>query len=154
MFIAWKCCSGEWCDPLASCLCMYDEVWEQVLLFYQNISSTCILATMTDKQKKILPKINEIKWSKHWLHFLCDLFFYIKKNIYLTEQLRKNYDSAESDRKLLITEMQRLRTQYEDLIKQLEQTQVIVDQQKVSSKPTQFCIYLHRATLFKVLPPY
>ncbi|XP_078338802.1 coiled-coil domain-containing protein 150-like isoform X2 [Crassostrea virginica] len=46
------------------------------------------------------------------------------------EQLRKNYDSAESDRKLLITEMQRLRTQYEDLIKQLEQTQVIVDQQK------------------------
>lgn len=46
------------------------------------------------------------------------------------EQLRKNYESAESDRKLLITEMQRLRTQYEDLIKQLEQTQVIVDQQK------------------------
>lgn len=51
--------------------------------------------------------------------------------IIITEQLRKNYESAESDRKLLITEMQRLRTQYEDLIKQLEQTQVIVDQQKV-----------------------
>lgn len=81
-------------------------------------------------------------------------FFTLKKNIYLTEQLRKNYDSAESDRKLLITEMQRLRTQYEDLIKQLEQTQVIVDQQKVSSEPTQYCIYLHRATLFKVLPLY
>eukprot|EP00105_Crassostrea_gigas_P043617 XP_019927765.1 PREDICTED: coiled-coil domain-containing protein 150 isoform X7 [Crassostrea gigas] len=50
------------------------------------------------------------------------------------EQLRKNYESAESDRKLLITEMQRLRTQYEDLIKQLEQTQVIVDQQKAEKK--------------------
>lgn len=55
----------------------------------------------------------------------------ILKIIFITEQLRKNYESAESDRKLLITEMQRLRTQYEDLIKQLEQTQVIVDQQKV-----------------------
>lgn len=59
------------------------------------------------------------------------LYGRILKIIFITEQLRKNYESAESDRKLLITEMQRLRTQYEDLIKQLEQTQVIVDQQKV-----------------------
>ncbi|XP_056014770.1 coiled-coil domain-containing protein 150-like isoform X7 [Ostrea edulis] len=46
------------------------------------------------------------------------------------EHLKKNYESAEADRKLLLSEMQRLRSQYEDLIKQLEQTQVIVDQQK------------------------
>ncbi|XP_062594271.1 coiled-coil domain-containing protein 150-like isoform X2 [Saccostrea cucullata] len=53
-----------------------------------------------------------------------------KQTSHENEILRKDYESAESDRKLLITEMQRLRTQYEDLIKQLEQTQVIVDQQK------------------------
>ncbi|XP_033730610.1 protein Spindly-A-like, partial [Pecten maximus] len=46
------------------------------------------------------------------------------------ERLKKSHSSAESDRQLLVTELSRLRTQYEDLIKQLEQTQVIVDQQK------------------------
>ncbi|XP_021369483.1 coiled-coil domain-containing protein 150-like isoform X3 [Mizuhopecten yessoensis] len=46
------------------------------------------------------------------------------------ERVKKLHSSAESDRELLVTELSRLRTQYEDLIKQLEQTQVIVDQQK------------------------
>ncbi|XP_033763088.1 coiled-coil domain-containing protein 150-like isoform X3 [Pecten maximus] len=50
------------------------------------------------------------------------------------ERLKKSHSSAESDRQLLVTELSRLRTQYEDLIKQLEQTQVIVDQQKIGNK--------------------
>ncbi|XP_060075980.1 coiled-coil domain-containing protein 150-like [Ylistrum balloti] len=50
------------------------------------------------------------------------------------ERMKKSHSSAESDRQLLVTELSRLRTQYEDLIKQLEQTQVIVDQQKIGNK--------------------
>lgn len=42
------------------------------------------------------------------------------------------YESAEGDRQLLLTEMKRLREQYEDLIKQMEQTQAIIDKQQVS----------------------
>ena len=43
------------------------------------------------------------------------------------------YNTAESDRQLLVTELTRLREQYEDLIKQMEQTQAIIDKQQVIS---------------------
>ena len=41
------------------------------------------------------------------------------------------YESAERDRQVLLSEMKRLREQYEDLIKQMEQTQAIIDKQQV-----------------------
>ena len=44
------------------------------------------------------------------------------------------YESAEGDRQLLLAEMKRLREQYEDLIKQMEQTQAIIDKQQVSHR--------------------
>ena len=46
--------------------------------------------------------------------------------------MRRNFESLDSDRQVLMKELDRLRKQYDDLIKQLEQTQVIVDQQKVN----------------------
>ena len=42
--------------------------------------------------------------------------------------------AAEGDRQLLLAEMKRLREQYEDLIKQMEQTQAIIDKQQVSHR--------------------
>ena len=58
--------------------------------------------------------------------FLCLL------NVLFTERMRRNFESLDSDRQVLMKELDRLRKQYDDLIKQLEQTQVIVDQQKVN----------------------
>ncbi|KAL3862087.1 hypothetical protein ACJMK2_008081 [Sinanodonta woodiana] len=46
------------------------------------------------------------------------------------ENLQKTYTSAEADRKVLMSELTRLREQYEDLIKQMEQTQAIIDKQQ------------------------
>lgn len=51
-----------------------------------------------------------------------------------TERMKRNFETMDSDRQLLMKELDRLRKQYDDLIKQLEQTQVIVDQQKTSNK--------------------
>ena len=42
--------------------------------------------------------------------------------------------AAEGDRQLLLAEMKRLREQYEDVIKQMEQTQAIIDKQQVSHR--------------------
>ena len=39
--------------------------------------------------------------------------------------------AVEGDRQLLLAEMERLREQYEDHIKQMEQTQAIIDKQQV-----------------------
>ncbi|KAL3862086.1 hypothetical protein ACJMK2_008081 [Sinanodonta woodiana] len=50
------------------------------------------------------------------------------------ENLQKTYTSAEADRKVLMSELTRLREQYEDLIKQMEQTQAIIDKQQSSNK--------------------
>ena len=52
--------------------------------------------------------------------------------VLFTERMRRNFESLDSDRQVLMKELDRLRKQYDDLIKQLEQTQVIVDQQKVN----------------------
>ncbi|KAK3591041.1 hypothetical protein CHS0354_026055 [Potamilus streckersoni] len=46
------------------------------------------------------------------------------------EKLQNTYTSAEADRKVLMSELTRLREQYEDLIKQMEQTQAIIDKQQ------------------------
>ncbi|XP_053379016.1 coiled-coil domain-containing protein 150-like isoform X2 [Mercenaria mercenaria] len=46
------------------------------------------------------------------------------------DNLLLNYNSAENDRQVLVTEVTRLREQYEDLIKQMEQTQTIIDKQQ------------------------
>ncbi|CAG2248086.1 unnamed protein product [Mytilus edulis] len=46
------------------------------------------------------------------------------------ERMKRNFETMDSDRQVLMKELDRLRKQYDDLIKQLEQTQVIVDQQK------------------------
>ena len=56
-----------------------------------------------------------------------------KKTIYFSDGLEMKYNTAESDRQLLVTELTRLREQYEDLIKQMEQTQAIIDKQQVIS---------------------
>ncbi|XP_052769596.1 coiled-coil domain-containing protein 150-like isoform X4 [Mya arenaria] len=46
------------------------------------------------------------------------------------DELLVKYRGCESDRELLISEVTRLRQQYEDLIKQMEQTQDIIDKQQ------------------------
>ncbi|XP_052226165.1 coiled-coil domain-containing protein 150-like isoform X2 [Dreissena polymorpha] len=46
------------------------------------------------------------------------------------DSLVEKYRSCEGDRDMLITEVSKLREQYEDLIKQLEQTQAIIDKQQ------------------------
>ncbi|XP_060580198.1 coiled-coil domain-containing protein 150-like isoform X3 [Ruditapes philippinarum] len=46
------------------------------------------------------------------------------------DNLLLNYNSAENDRQVLVTEVSRLREQYEDLIRQMEQTQTIIDKQQ------------------------
>lgn len=50
------------------------------------------------------------------------------------DNLLLNYNSAENDRRELVTEVTRLREQYEDLIKQMEQTQAIIDKQQNKNK--------------------
>jgi hypothetical protein len=50
----------------------------------------------------------------------------------LSDNLLLNYNSAENDRQVLVTEVSRLREQYEDLIRQMEQTQTIIDKQQVN----------------------
>ena len=56
------------------------------------------------------------------------------------------YESAEGDRQLLLAEMKRLREQYEDLIKQMEQTQAIIDKQQVSPRVL-LCVNIPRFPL-------
>ena len=46
------------------------------------------------------------------------------------------HNGVETDRELLITEVTRLREQYEELIKQMEQTQTIIDKQQVMKSVT------------------
>ncbi|XP_052274674.1 coiled-coil domain-containing protein 150-like [Dreissena polymorpha] len=50
------------------------------------------------------------------------------------DSLVEKYRSCEGDRDMLITEVSKLREQYEDLIKQLEQTQAIIDKQQTKNK--------------------
>ncbi|WAR18402.1 CC150-like protein [Mya arenaria] len=50
------------------------------------------------------------------------------------DELLVKYRGCESDRELLISEVTRLRQQYEDLIKQMEQTQDIIDKQQIKNK--------------------
>ena len=52
----------------------------------------------------------------------------------LTDKLEMKYESSEGDRQLLLSEMKKLREQYEDLIKQMEHTQAIIDKQQVSTQ--------------------
>ncbi|KAL5015200.1 hypothetical protein ScPMuIL_009470 [Solemya velum] len=55
------------------------------------------------------------------------------------ENLKKCFEQVDADRKLLTSELERIQTQYRDLIKQLEQTQIVVDQQKRIS--VKLCIH-------------
>lgn len=58
-------------------------------------------------------------------HLKMDTFF-------LSEKVQATFQTAQSDCQMASSELSRLQSQYSDLIRQFEQTQKVVDQQRVS----------------------